>query len=192
MMPDKPTRRVLRSTGLLLAIGCIDPFAPPVDTYRFEPPQVYQAEWKSVEDCSGLSGDFNRVRWFGIPETPFQCGDGLCSGEWHAPHNIYIAQVFINDSGSHYFTVRHEMLHDLLGGGADHPPVFAKCGLAEPTLRSELASGRESESSALWFERKGEPVPRASSQPRAAIPDSQVEGADPQGTAYGERPRRAR
>jgi hypothetical protein len=35
----------------------------------------------------------------------------------------------VSDSAGRYFTVRHEILHDLLGGGADHPPVFTTCGL---------------------------------------------------------------
>lgn len=123
--------------GVVFLLGCLDPFAPPLDTYSFPPPAAYRAEWQAVESCSGLSGDFNRIHWFGIPETPFPCGDGLCSGVWHAPHRIYIAQAFIHDSGSHYFTVRHEMLHDLLGGGADHPPVFARCGLVDQALHAE-------------------------------------------------------
>lgn len=137
MMESKNRARILLTTCLLLGLACLDPFTPPLGTYSFRPPAVYQAEWQTVEECSGLSGNFNRIRWFGVPQTPFRCGDGLCSGEWHAPHDIYIAQVFITDSGSNYFVVRHEMLHDLLGGGSNHPPVFAKCGLIETALRSD-------------------------------------------------------
>src|SRR5690349_15951643 len=111
--------------SILIATGaCLDPFSPPDGTYSFVPPANYGAAWESVEDCSGLRGDFRRIQWFIVPATSFFCGeDSPCDGTWRSPHSIYLAEQVAFDSANGYFTVRHEMLHDLLGGGADPPPV---------------------------------------------------------------------
>jgi hypothetical protein len=54
-------------------------------------------------------------------------------GAWNEPHDIFVTEEARDDSLSAYLTVRHEMLHDLLGGGGPngeaHPPVFVHCGL---------------------------------------------------------------
>lgn len=121
-----------RAASLFLAaasLGCRDAFAPPGGTQQFEPPSAYRVAWQEVETCSGLRGNFDRVRWFLVPQPFFRCPEGNCNGAWESPHNIYLSQIAAADSGSGYFTVRHETLHDLLGGGADHPPVFRACRL---------------------------------------------------------------
>ncbi len=115
----------------VLALSCVDSFSPPVGTHPFDPPIGYRAAWQQVEDCSGLQGDFARVRWFLVPQPYFRCsqeGTGNCFGLWQRPHDIYLSEPAASDSAS-YFTVRHEILHDLLQGGLDHPPVFSTCGL---------------------------------------------------------------
>jgi hypothetical protein len=80
-----------------------------------------------VQTCSGLLGDFAEVRWFIVPQSLFPCREGMCSGVWVRPHSIYIAEAFL--SGVRFRTVKHEMLHELLRGGLDHPPVFQACDL---------------------------------------------------------------
>jgi len=114
--------------------GCRDAFSPPAGTYRFDAPIAYQAQWDSVEACSGLEGDLARVQWHAVPLDIFSCGEGQnCFGAWRPPHNAYVTEWAKDDSLDHYRTVRHEMLHDLLGGpiiGDPHPPVFRTCGLA--------------------------------------------------------------
>ena len=123
-------RRSLLLTGAGLAVlGCLDPFEPPFDTYRFDPPSVYSMLWRQVEDCSGLRGDFARIEWYVVPGAFIRRPDGHINGAWQPPHTIYLSEYAAHDSPSGYFTVRHEMLHDLLQGGGDHPPVFATCGL---------------------------------------------------------------
>ena len=130
-----PNKLLLWVAGLLM--GC-DAFDPPAETYRFEPPAVYDSLWAVMEGCSGLRGDMNRVAWFAIPGVfTFPCPEGgECSGLWVSPHSIYLASWAMADGpgGSPvrdgtYFVVRHEMLHDLLGGGEGHPPVFETCGV---------------------------------------------------------------
>ena len=122
-------RRIVAWVVAGAVLACLDPFAPPVGTSKLEPPSLYPVLWQSVEDCSGLSGAFSRVRWFVVPESPFPCGELRCAGLWKSKHDVYLGATFVNDSLDRYFTVRHEMLHDLLQGGYHHPPVFERCGL---------------------------------------------------------------
>jgi len=117
--------------------ACLDPFAPPPGTSHLDPPPVYPVLWQGVELCSGLTGDFRRVHWFVVPQSPFPCGEIECVGLWKTPHDVYLGAAVVNDSLNRYFTVRHEMLHDLLHGGYDHPPVFEQCGL----IRIDIGGG---------------------------------------------------
>jgi len=129
-------RRTMRQIvfGVIAGIGvsCVEPFAPPAGTYPFEAPLAYQAAWDSVEACSGLRGDLARVQWYAVPQTTFYVGKTETFGAWTPPHTIYVAEWAKDDSLGLYLTVRHEMLHDLLGGGSEgeaHPPVFRTCRL---------------------------------------------------------------
>src|SRR6266540_3053117 len=108
---------------------CLDPFTPPVGTHPLDPPAAYERVWQLVEACSGLQGDFHKVHWFAVPQSPFRCGEMNCMGMCTPPHSIYLAERAIDDSTNAYWTVRHEMLHDLLGGGDDQSPFFAQCDL---------------------------------------------------------------
>jgi len=116
----------------LVAWGCVEVFAPPAGTYPFDAPLAYQAAWDSVEVCSGLAGELTRVHWYAVPQDIFYVGTARTFGVWTPPHTIYVAEWAKDDSLGHYLTVRHEMLHDLLGGGGEgvnHPPVFRTCHL---------------------------------------------------------------
>src|SRR5574341_1510670 len=114
--------------------SCLDPFEARMDAVEVAPPPVYRELWSLVEDCSGLSGDFANVRWFVVPEPQFRCSaeSADCLGTWIAPHEIYLAEGAANDTVSHFFTARHEILHELLRGGFSHPPVFRACYLMRP------------------------------------------------------------
>jgi len=125
-------RGSVRVPSLILTlsiVSCLDPFAPPPGTYAFDPPSAYRVAWQQVENCSGLRGDFARVHWFAIPGAFFPCAEGNCQGIWAPPHRIYLSDFARSDSAGNYFTVRHEILHDLLDGKGGHPPVFRTCGL---------------------------------------------------------------
>jgi hypothetical protein len=124
-----PVKYSLSPIAAALFVGCLDPLAAPPGTHEVEPPAAYRTAWQEVEVCSGLRGNFDRVHWFVIPQPLFRCGEDDCLGNWNPPHNIYLSEIAASDSGSHYFTVRHEILHDLLGGGADHPPCFGPVDL---------------------------------------------------------------
>jgi hypothetical protein len=118
------------------AVGCETPFRPK-DGVRYDPPPVYRQWWSTLEQCSGLRGDFSRVLWYEVPSAPggwgFACPNGAqgayCSGEWHSPHTIMIAgpsDIYTPGYRYHAFTVKHEMLHDLTQSGA-HGPLFTRC-----------------------------------------------------------------
>lgn len=115
----------------MLFVSCLDPFAPPTGAYRIESPGEYRAAWLGVEECSGLRGDFDRVRWYAVPGPSFPCPQGNCSGRWLRPHDIYITESHVHNGYSGYFVARHEMLHDLIGAPG-HPPVFCTCDLWRP------------------------------------------------------------
>jgi hypothetical protein len=118
------------------AVGCEVPTAPRGAVLT--PPTVFAQWWLEVEQCSGVTGDQSRISWYVVPcetgEAGFKCDvtpEGLCAGEWRAPHEIQLAgpnrffQVgYVDDE----WTVKHEMLHDLLGR-ADHPKAFDDCRL---------------------------------------------------------------
>jgi len=115
---------------VVAAAGCGDGFAPPDGAEHYDPPAVYSILWQETEDCAQLTGTMSRVHWYMIPGTStLPCDYGDCRGLWEAPHNIYLSDVAAHDFfGDNFFTVRHEILHDLVGQPG-HPAVFQQCGL---------------------------------------------------------------
>ena len=117
--------------AVLLAGGCTgDAVSPLAGAEYFDPPATYSSLWTEVEGCSALTGTMSRVRWYVVPgTTTFECAYGACRGLWVAPHDIYLSDVAAHDFfGDNFFTVKHEILHDLVGHPG-HPPVFQQCGL---------------------------------------------------------------
>jgi hypothetical protein len=90
------------------------------------PPDVYRAWWAKTEACSGLSGDYERVRWEVVPGPSFPCSSGACAGHWQSDHTIWIAGDYLENE----MVVRHEMLHELIGrSGHPDPPFGQGCHL---------------------------------------------------------------
>jgi hypothetical protein len=90
----------------------------------FTPPAVYASWWTATESCSDRTGRLNAITWYlagGIS------GDGaVARGRWSEPHEIVIVKGYEADPK----TVRHEMLHDLLGGDRSHSAAaWAECNL---------------------------------------------------------------
>ena len=114
----------------LFAAGCGEAFSPPAGAEPFDPPAAYSDFWIQVQNCSHLSGDMTRVQWYVVRGTlTFPCAYGACRGLWAAPHNIYLSDAAADDLfAENFFTVKHEILHDLVGR-TGHPPVFQQCGL---------------------------------------------------------------
>lgn len=119
------------AVALTLSVGaCQDAFSPPAGSRPLTPPPVYLLAWERVTNCAHLEGNFERIRWFVAPGVvSFACPAefGQCDGLWHPPHDIYLTALAAADSARGFRVVQHEMLHDLLAGGADHPPIFTSC-----------------------------------------------------------------
>ncbi len=129
--------RVLVAVVGVAAIGCETPTAP-AGGVALTPPAVFSQWWQEVEQCSGVTGVMTRVDWYVVPctagEAGFKCDvteDGLCAGEWRSPHVISLAgpnRFFGDGYLDDEWTVKHEMLHDLLGT-PEHPAAFTTCHL---------------------------------------------------------------
>jgi hypothetical protein len=111
--------------GVLL--GCAaEPTAPNAHE-RFDPPAEYRAWFASTEACSGLVGDYERLRFYRVPGSEFGCPSGTCVARWTDDHRIFVAEAFLDDE----MVLRHEMLHDLIGQPGHPDPPFGEsgCGL---------------------------------------------------------------
>jgi hypothetical protein len=113
------------SAGLLLG-GCgpLGFETQVTDKEPFSPPPVYATWWASTEACAGRTGRFELITWYLASSIT---GDrAVARGRWSPPHEIVIVRGFEDDER----TVRHEMLHDLLRGDAEHrSPEWSACGL---------------------------------------------------------------
>lgn len=131
-------RLVCALIGGAAAAGCETATAP-ASAALLARPAVFAEWWQDVERCSSTSGELDRVEWYVVPcqdgEAGFRCAatpDGLCAGEWLTPHTIQLAgpnRFFADGYVDDEWTVKHEMLHDLLGT-AEHPDAFRICRLA--------------------------------------------------------------
>ena len=112
-----------------VATGCLGildaELTVPPNAERNDPPGLYAAWYAQTEACTGVTGDFNRVRWFKVPgerwwDPLFQ---QYVVGTWRRPHDIYIVEAH----ASNVDVVKHEAVHDLLQGGAPDDPRFGQC-----------------------------------------------------------------
>lgn len=122
-----PRHASLLVTALVLVGAC---GFDPAGEQPMAAPSKYREWWAKTEACSGLSGDFDRVEWMGVPGRGFSCSSGQCAGHWESDHRIFIA----SDWADNEMVVRHEMLHDLLERqGHPSPPFGQGCPLTWAT-----------------------------------------------------------
>ena len=124
-------RRLALLLPFIAACGSDTPTAPPDLPYgaiKFSPPAYYQTWWRVTEACSGRSGDMAKVSWYFVPGDVFELNGQAVAGYSVALFNrIVVAGDVMSDGPS----VRHEMLHQLLGPGvAGHPrsQFLGACG----------------------------------------------------------------
>jgi len=129
-----------RALALLLLTGCATVSGvveSAIPGERFEPPAHYEALWREVHaDLGREPGDFARVRWYQVPGACLAVEHVEIDGEPHevctrattysdgrvGPPVIVLAGESVGDDG----TVRHEMLHVVIGMLAGHGhPLFA-------------------------------------------------------------------
>jgi hypothetical protein len=85
----------------------------------FDVPAVYAQWWSLTEQCSGLTGDFSKVKWYVVPgaaDLPFN-GESSVGGIWYPQGDRIVLAGEQQWAGD---LVRHEMLHALLQT-AGHP-----------------------------------------------------------------------
>jgi hypothetical protein len=138
-MPVAPRARVslriLVSTAALVVLAACG--FDPGDDSPMTPPTVYREWWAKTEACSGLRGDFDRVKWSVVPGHSFPCASGRCAGHWEPRHEVFIAQQWLMNE----MVVRHEMLHDLLDrAGHPDPPFGNPCPLTWATWQGDLVA----------------------------------------------------
>ena len=81
-----------------------------------------------MERCSGLTGDFARIRWYHVSGSRVrapEAGGYAAAVTYPSLHTIVIADFYANDT----FVVRHEVMHDL-ADVTSHPPEWfdGRCG----------------------------------------------------------------
>ncbi|MDX2193253.1 MAG: hypothetical protein NW201_07855 [Gemmatimonadales bacterium] len=101
-------------------------------------PAQYREWWEKTEQCSGLTGRFERIEWTFVEGRDFACSAGRCVGRWTAPARVEIAEAWRHSE----MVVRHEMLHVLLNRRGHPDPPFARgCGLTWESWRGDLPPG---------------------------------------------------
>ena len=134
-MVSRPRPRVPRAliVAAFTLIGACSSFTPANDR-AFTPPAEYRAWFEKTQACSGLKGDYDRIQWYVIPGTEFDCPGGKCVGRWNTDHTIYISESWTENE----MVVRHEMLHDLIGRpGHPDPPFGNPCPLTWATWHGD-------------------------------------------------------
>ena len=109
-----------------ISCGGITEPAFPAGAIPMQPPRVYAMWWQLTQACSGVTGDFARVRWYEVPNTSQIVVNGTpVQGYWWPDENRIVV------AGSQVLQgqlVRHEMLHALTGSAHSHEYFIDKCG----------------------------------------------------------------
>jgi hypothetical protein len=131
--------RHLRSivSAVALLVACAGCRYAPEGAAPLEVSSAYRHWWGEVEACAQRSAPIERVRFWVIKGDEFPCPNGPCAGHWRSPHDVYIAERWVNDET----LVKHEMLHDLLGTG-QHPEAYFGPGACN-VVWSRLPDGNE-------------------------------------------------
>lgn len=114
-----------RIIPLVVLLACADPLGwlYRTEPEPFDPPPEYQTYWAQAEHCTGLTGNFARLRFHVSDSLP--CPGHLmgCYGFWVQPHDIYLLRRVTGRAS----VVRHEMTHDLLQRDGHPPAYFPRC-----------------------------------------------------------------
>ena len=130
-------RALLATACITLPAGCGSSSFTPTNDQRYSPPAEYRRWFDETQACSGLEGNFDRIKWFVVPGTEFNCPGGTCVGRWDADHSIFIAGDWVDSE----MVVRHEILHDLIGHpGHPDPPFGNPCPLTWESWRGDSSA----------------------------------------------------
>lgn len=114
---------------LILLGACSDPLVMQPGFVQLSPPDTlvdlsasYRQLHDEVTQCSGVGGEFERIRWFWHPteDTPMTLnGVPLVGNTKWKTHRIFLGRA----AGNNRRIVAHELLHDRLQTN-DHPPEY--------------------------------------------------------------------
>lgn len=95
------------------------------DAIPYTDPQL-RVLWSEMESCSGLRGDFDSIHFYIAPDGITRNGEGAGALWVREGNAIYLTPPVKNDP----MTIKHEEMHALLQGGADHPAKYfsGACG----------------------------------------------------------------
>ena len=128
----------MRRVMLCLALGtallsCASPAAPVApaalaNATPLDPPAWFASVYAGMEQCSGLKGDFARIRWYHVAGSEVrapEAGGYAAAITYPTLHTIVIADFYASDT----FVVRHEVMHDL-ADVTSHPQEWfdGRCG----------------------------------------------------------------
>ena len=83
----------------------------------------YKLWWQDTENCSGLLGDFRRVRWYAMKGESFEFqGFQLLGAAFPKRRVIVLALGSVLDS----MVIRHEILHLLASPETHHPDYYQR------------------------------------------------------------------
>ena len=148
-------RRLVRRAWIaaLMLAACRDLVDPPLPATaeRFTPPPVYARWWAMTEACSGMSGRLDAIRWHVVPGvSTFESRGLLVNGYWSAGSNQIVLSGTARLDGP---TVRHEMLHALVGRAGHPRELFLRrcAGLVScgPVCFEDANAPREPDASAV-------------------------------------------
>lgn len=111
------------SLASILFVACENSTAVawPAGAIPMVTPAPYALWWRVTESCSGLNGDFAKVRWYTVPGASEFVVNGITyQGVWYANTNRIVIADHSMLEGQ---LVRHEMLHALLQS-ITHPPEY--------------------------------------------------------------------
>lgn len=115
---------------LFLALPGCDPiigpeFTRPPDASLAEPLAIYETWFSQTEACTGVTGDYESVRWFEVPGERWwdPLRQQYAVATWRPPHDIYITSAHFDDE----YVVKHEVVHELLRGGENYDVRFRDC-----------------------------------------------------------------
>lgn len=120
-------RRIERSVAILVlflgavVMACDPPTMPlPSEAIAFVPPASYRVHWRVTEFCSGLSGSYDRLRWYRTSGSA-STGGPYADGTYYPDgHRIVLSESALEDGS----VIRHEMLHALQPTIERHTPNF--------------------------------------------------------------------
>ncbi len=99
---------------VLMLFACESPTFPADSLRAIDAPTGARLHWEMVEQCAGKQGDLSAIQWFTTDGEPLMVqGKPYAGYAWIDNARIALRDI---DGG----TIRHEMLHILLGRG-DHP-----------------------------------------------------------------------